>query len=132
MSQNKKPIIYLILKIVGFVLIGVGIAIIIVGTSIHIPGMGQDGWFEASSKSASIRFGGIACMMFGIFITITSFALSNHNKNVKTIEDLHTEVQDNMLNQTDATTKKPNTACSSCGAKNKRNATTCEYCGQDL
>lgn len=57
----------IILWCVGGLLALVGIILMIVSATKSSPSMGDMGWIEAQSSKDGLLFGGIACLIFGIF-----------------------------------------------------------------
>ena len=84
MKNLKTPKIYLILKIIGICLIVLGAVLVVVGAIHYVPGMGEDGWFDETTKQSGLIFGGIACLLFGIFITFIGFAPNIEKTRIKT------------------------------------------------
>ena len=83
-NEHKKPIIYLVLRILGFTLLAVGIILFISAITTHVPDMGQDNWFEASTRRMQLFFGGSACLMFAFTFIIASFTPNFKNIAIKT------------------------------------------------
>jgi hypothetical protein len=65
---------FLVLALVGIGVIIVGIILLISALSTNVPQMGESGWFGAESSKNGLMFGGVACMMFGSFLTIVGFS----------------------------------------------------------
>ena len=71
--DNKKPKHFLVLKAIGFALLAIGIVVLISGILIDVPEMGEDNWFEMSSKKSGTIFGGVACCFISIPFVIMGF-----------------------------------------------------------
>ena len=73
---------FLVLAIAGIILFCVGIGILIKGSSIKVPEMRADDWFEKSKERSMTMFAGGTCMMFGVFIAIVGF-MSYYRRAIK-------------------------------------------------
>lgn len=71
--DNKKPKHFLVLKAIGFTLLAIGIILIISGILIDVPEMGEDNWFEMSSKKSGTIFGGVACCIISSAVLAAGF-----------------------------------------------------------
>ena len=61
----------------------IGIILLIVSATKKTPSMGSNGWFESESTKNGLLFGGIACLIFGIFISVAgamTFAISHRRE----------------------------------------------------
>ena len=147
--KNKKPIIFLILKIVGFVLLAVGITLIIVSTTIEVPEMGEDNWFDMETKQSGLMFGGIACCVFAISIIIAGFMTEIAKVNMKTMKYIQGENKEVLTDIADtsadiskgAVTKMTKAVkqgfaedqmfCKHCGASIDIDSKFCNKCGKE-
>lgn len=147
MKENKAPKVYLILKIIGFLMIAVGAVLIIVGLIQNVPSMGDDSWFNASTTRMGLIFGGLACCLFGIFLTITGFTPSIMKVQIKTQKHVINENADDLKNIADTgadivsggvgkivkTVKdniKDNKFCKFCGKEIDGESIYCPFCGK--
>lgn len=147
-QKNTKPIVFTILKIIGFALVVVGIIILISGATKVVPPMGSNGWFEASKSKSMVTFGGIACLMFSVFILSIAFAPSIHKTMIKTkkyiidenkddikdIVDSGAEIASGAITKTVKAVKnglkeEPTKFCKHCGMKIDDDSKFCNQCG---
>ncbi len=68
--KNTIKKIRVVLWSIGGVLALIGIILMIVSAATKTPAMGSNGWFESESSKNGLLFGGIACLIFGIFLSI--------------------------------------------------------------
>jgi len=71
-EQNWQRLrkVFLIVAIIGIGLLIGGLILLISGISIDVPAMGEDGWFDETSRRNGMMFGGGVMMMFGLVMTI--------------------------------------------------------------
>lgn len=150
MKNLKTPKIYLILKIIGICLIALGVVLVVVGAIYYVPGMGEDGWFDETTKQSGLIFGGIACLLFGIFITFIGFAPNIEKTRIKTeryvIEENKEDLTDIANSKAeikkdsvktyakavkDGLKEEETKYCTNCGKKIDKDAKYCPECGAE-
>lgn len=72
-EKPKLPGIFYFFRAVGIILATVGVILLVSGLSMNVPGFGEDGWFDASSRQGEIIFGGVGCIMFAVPLFLVSF-----------------------------------------------------------
>ncbi|MBQ9790409.1 MAG: hypothetical protein IJW24_02320 [Clostridia bacterium] len=125
MGKTKKGG-HIILKIIGIVLIIAGAIIFIKNATAKIPSMGDDGWFNASSKQAFGIFGGVATCMVGIFVLLSSFATQKAQNflNKTRVDDSNKNIFDEVKDNNGE-----NQFCDYCGSQLPKDEIKCESCG---
>lgn len=81
--KNAIRKIRIVLWCIGGVAALIGIILMIVSATAKTPAMGSNGWFEAESSKDGLLFGGIGCLMFGIFLLIAgamTFSISHRRE----------------------------------------------------
>lgn len=148
-KNNKKALrlLCLIPIVIGLVLAIFGIIRITGGKGISLPGMMEDGWFEASvDKNATIMSGvgmligglflavGGGLMVFGVVAAATSThkaITSTNGSNLSNIgsrlSEVFTQVTGVELNQ-----KKEDVYCEYCGSKINPKENKCSSCGAKI
>ena len=124
MERNNK-IGSIIVTIIGVALIVVGAIVLIKNAIADIPHMGEDGWFDASSKQGFGIFGGIAMCMIGVFVTFAG-TLPRLAKNAKTLNQNSAETIFDVIK--DVTGSKDQ-YCDYCGSQLSKGKTKCDSCG---
>jgi hypothetical protein len=126
-NKNKKPIIYLILKIIGII----GLIIGIYGFFLSISGFGDfssNDFMKGGTMATVGCFIGFACLMTGF----TPEFAKLKNKTSKYIQELNEDLtidKENQNNDESSDTKtKHSKYCKHCGAKLITDK--CDYCGK--
>jgi len=135
MEERKKRG-WLIPFIIGLIMIAGGVTLIVLSVTKNVPGMGDPGWFDAETKVNGMRFGGIALVMFGIFITVSSTVtkrISNsklfQQNNDNSSEEGESQGLVGFINNL---VKPQKRICKYCGSENPQDATKCQSCGANL
>ena len=145
-NKNQKPKHFLILKIIGVVLVLIGVSLIIASIAIKEPNMGDRDWFEISSKIRGLRFGGIAVCMFSVPMFFLGFRpeitkmstksaryIQQENKEDLTgIVNTTADIASGAITQTVKAIKKgikDSKFCKHCGAEIDADSKFCNSCG---
>lgn len=148
MTQNTKPKLYSILKIIGFSIMAVGLILLIVGLTTQSKSMGSAGWFESQSAKFGIIFGGVACLMIATFLIICGFSpeiaktqiktkkyIQDENKeDLKSIVDTGVEISKDAITETVKAVKKgikDSKYCKHCGETIDADSKFCSKCGKE-
>ena len=143
MTQKKTPTLFIVLRVIGFLLIACGITLIIVGATKKVPDMGDSGWFESETSRDGFIFGGISCCVFSLPILVASFVIPIAKAGMKITKQIHEETKDDLMYILNNTTQmmgnarqaftrelqSQETKCTNCGAPFEDNDTSCKYCG---
>lgn len=144
---QKKPKIFLVLKILASVLIVAGIVLIIIGATMDNPDMSSSGWFDAQSSRNGFIFCGVGVLIVGIFLLLTAFVPSFQKINIKTkkyiidqnkedLQDISSQAADIVSPAVTKVTKavkdgaRQSKFCKDCGAKIDEDAKFCPFCGK--
>ena len=145
-NKNQKPKHFLVLKIIGAVLVLIGISLIIASIVIKEPEMGDKDWFEISSIISGLRFGGIALCMFSVPLFISGFRPEITKMNTKSVKYIQQENKEDLTDiastsadiSSGAITKttraikkgiKDTKFCKHCGAEIDADSKFCNSCG---
>lgn len=82
-QKNKLPTLFLVFRIIGFLLFTIGAVVLVLGLFQSVPEMGQNGWFDAESRRSGMIFGGLTCLMFGLGFTLASFTPALNRVGIK-------------------------------------------------
>lgn len=147
-KKTKLPIIFWILRVAAVGLIIAGIVMLIKASNIHVPEMGEDGWFDANKNKNHTKFTGTGLISGGVFLFFASLIPSflklgiktrkyiiNQNKETlkETMEDLSDLGIHDMIKNANGTAHE-NAAneeieCPYCGNYNARKKRKCASCG---
>ena len=152
--KSEKPVHFLILKGIGFGLLAIGLIVLIIGITTHVPDMGADDWFEKSSGRMTTIFIGIACCMFSVPLLVMGFKpeiarmTTKSNKyiqeqNKEDLKDLAANtgditsaavtpaVEESITKTVKAIKKgiKDSKYCKHCGKEIEADANFCSHCG---
>lgn len=129
---NKK---YLIPIIIGICVGTVGLILLILGLIAYVPGMGDNGWFEASSKRGFF-------IAFGIFLTAGGFlggtflslgikadSPESRAKRMMKAKETINRVNEILKENGIDFNKDKNRYCEYCGAKVSSKEDKCSACG---
>ena len=147
--MENKPKIFLVLRIIGFVLLAVGITLIIVGAVQKVPSMGEPGWFGGETAKHGMIFGGVACCMFSCPMIIISFTTHISKTMIKTSRYIQEENKQDLTDLAstnadivgDSITKtvrsirkgfKDEKFCKYCGSQIDEDSKFCSQCGARL
>ena len=138
-NENKKPIIFLILKIIGAIFVMVGI----VGCVISSKGFGdfESNNFMIGGIMASIGFFiGISCLATGFIpqmsklsIKTTKYLQQENKEDLTDIADTSADIASGAITKTAKAVKtglKDTIFCKHCGAEIDKDSTFCKSCGK--
>jgi len=120
--KNKNSKSFIIFKIIGFSLLGLGAILLISGITKKVPSMSADNWFEMQTRKTSTIFGGIACLMFSVPLILAGFSHKKFDQQ---------NMLDELNNNASEINKKPTETkyCEYCGQAIPENSNTCKNCG---
>lgn len=131
--SKQRRIIGIVIIVISLVLIITGISMIVKANSLANDNMWDDSWFSDNSKSDGIRFGGIACLMFGVFIGIFGLSVTFINIDPKYQIERVKKVIDSTgifeLNTKFGKKEKTGYTCPYCGTYRKDKMEKCPACG---
>lgn len=141
--KDTKPKIFLVLKIVGFLLAAVGLVLLIVGIATPDPSS-SNSWFAGTAQKMGVIFGGAACLIIAISLIFAGFTPSIKRIQVKTTKYV---VSDNKEDLTDIATDAADIAepalsklkkatkqkkfCKECGKPIDADSKFCQHCGKE-
>lgn len=139
MKKSSKK--WTIPLVCGIIVGLIGITLIIVGATMSVPSMGEQGWFDSSSKQMML-------CGFGAFLTIAGFSTgafasfvtyrANPENRAKMVEmqqqeeKLFREALKARGIDIDGDNKEKPITCKYCGTENKAGSTKCSSCGAGL
>ena len=145
MKENQKPKLFLVLKILGFTMIVIGLAVLIVGLNMKVPednfdmifGNSVQNRMDAITKKNFTIFGGVACIMFSIPILSVGFSIEIKKMGIKTKKYVLEENREDLSNIADITAdiaeeSVKQTARAIKEGFSNEDAVYCKYCGQKI
>lgn len=134
-KETKKPLIFLILKIIGFALLAAGICLFIYSSTIKVPEMGHPDWFDKETLKGDLIFGAIAICMISVFILIASFMPAFSKVSVKTARYIQDENKEDLKAMATTQAEISEEAIAKSAKAIKRgfqDSKFCKYCGQEI
>ena len=141
-NKSKPPKIFLAIKIVAGTLIVLSIVLFILSFTMSDS-------FETEASSMGLRFGGITCLIFGMFFMFIGFTPSiqktmiktqkhilNENKeDLKDIVDTQADVSKDAVKTVAGAVKdgleEDKMFCKHCGKEIDKDSKFCQYCGKE-
>lgn len=147
-KKSEKPALFLVLKIIGFCLLGIGVMLLIAGIATPSLDMGDSGWFEAESLKMGIISGGMFCIIPSIALIIagfhpqisktmiktTKYIQEDNKQDLKDIANTSAEISEEAITRTVRAVKKgfQNTKfCRHCGTEILEDSKFCSKCGKE-
>lgn len=88
-NKSKPPKLFLAMKIVAGILIALGIVLFILSFTLRSS-------FETEASSMGLRFGGITCLIFGMFFMFIGFTPSIQKTMIKTQKHILNENKEDL------------------------------------